>query len=105
MSAPDPLLSLLCDRNRFMREADEHSADEPEMNRLLDRAIALEKAILDTPAVSVGGFAAKLMLHIETVLEGFTPSGNVLAALIREGRETFAIGDFINPALELEAAE
>ncbi|MEH3122007.1 MAG: hypothetical protein PGN16_08515 [Sphingomonas phyllosphaerae] len=101
MTAPDPLLSFLCTRNLVMREANDRSPmSDDEMNGLLDRAIALEKAIMATPATSVEGFAAKLMLQIEVAIEGFEVNDDFARALIREGRDAFGIGDFITPALE-----
>ncbi len=99
--APDPLLSFLRTRNQVMREANDRSPmPEEEMNEYLDRAIALEKSLMATPASSIEGFTAKLMLQIEVAIEGFEVNEEFARALIREGRDAFGIGDFINPALE-----
>lgn len=101
MSTSDPLLKLLCDRNLVMRDANARSPmPAEEMDAILDRAIAIEKAIMATPAASVEGFTAKLMLQIEIAIEGFEVNDDFARTLIREGRDVFGIGDFIDPALE-----
>lgn len=100
MSGRDPLLSFLCTRNLVMRAANMPLATDENLDEGNARATALESLMMATPAVTLEGFAAKLMLQIEISVEGFEVNMDDARALIREGRDRFGIGDFITPELE-----
>lgn len=91
VGSSDPHRGWLNARNALMVEANAPASEG--LDALFERMNALEECIMRTPATSLDGMLAKVLLLAQTCLEGFQPDIGWVADTIQESRTLTGMGE------------